>query len=129
MSFKRQTPNSSLASPFSKARTSRSWVPSTSETGEFVIQFKENLRVLSVGGLLLGLSVYSYHVRELLVCWLYFSVLFVCMMLVILIGELGVYAGKCVAVWARSAAEMTPVFEFAAIELPLKNIPEPKKLN
>jgi hypothetical protein len=94
-----------------------------------VIQFKETLRVLSVGGLLLGLSVYSYHVRELLVCWLYFSVLFVCMMLVILIGELGVYAGEYVAVWARSTAGMTPVLEFAAIELPLKNIPEPRKLN
>jgi hypothetical protein len=90
-----------------------------------VIQFKESLRVLPIGGLLLGLSLYSYHARELLVCWLYFGVLFVCMMLVILIGELGVYAGECVAVWARSTAKMTPVLEFVAVEPPLKNTPEP----
>jgi hypothetical protein len=94
-----------------------------------VIQFKQSLRVLPVGGLLLGLSLCSYHLRELLVCWLFFSVLFVCMMLLILIGELGVYAGECVAVWARSAAEMTPVLELAAIEFPVKNISEPRKLN
>ena len=119
----------SLSSQFSKARTRRSSVPSTSEIGEFVIQFKESLQVLPVGGLLLVLSLYSYHVRELLVCWLYFSVLFVCMMLVILIGELGVYAGECVAVWARSAAEITPVLKLAAIEAPVKNIPAPRKLN
>ena len=125
----RAGPAVSLSSQFSKARTRRSSVPITSEIGEFVIQLKESLWALPVGGLLLGLSLYSYHVRELAVCWLYFSVLFVCMMLLILIGELGVYAGECVAVWARSAAEMTPVLEFVAVELPLENISEPKKLN
>jgi hypothetical protein len=94
-----------------------------------VIQFKESFCVLSVGGPLLGLSLYSYHVRELLVCWLFFIALFVCMMLVILIGELGVYAGECVTVWAHSATVMTPPVEFAAIELPVKNISETKRLN
>ena len=90
-----------------------------------MIQLKESLRILPVGALLVGLTSYSYQVRQLLVCWLFFTVLFVCMILVILIGELGVYAGECVAVRARSATVMPPSLEFAAIELPAKNISEP----
>ena len=97
--------------------------------GEPVIQFKESLRVLPIGGLFLGLSLYSYHVRELLICWLYFSVLFVCMAFVILVGELGVYAGECVTVWARSAKVMTSSLEITAIELPVKNVSETRRLN
>lgn len=94
-----------------------------------MIQFKESVRALPVGALLLGLSLYSYHVRELLICWLFFSVLFVCMMLVFLIGELGVCAGECVTVWARSAAETTPAPELTAIEFPVKSVSEPRKHN
>lgn len=83
-----------------------------------MIQFKKSVRVLPVGALLLGLTLYSYHLRELLVCWLFFSVLFVCMMLVFLMGELGVSAGERVTVWVRSAAETTPASELTAIDLP-----------
>jgi len=45
-------------------------------------------------GLLLGLSVCSYHVRELLVCWLFFTLLFVCLALVLLGGVFAVYASE-----------------------------------
>ena len=45
-------------------------------------------------GLLLVFSLYSYRVRELLVFWLFFSLLFVLLVLVILGGVLACYAGK-----------------------------------
>lgn len=93
-----------------------------------MIQFKKSLRVLPVGGLLLGLSLYSYHVRELLVCWLFFSVLFVCLVLAILIGELGVHAGQCVAVWARSTTVITPVLALASAKSSLRIVLRAREL-
>jgi len=45
---------------------------------------------------LLGLSLYSYHAQELLVCWLFLGLMFVALALIILMGVLGYYAGKCV---------------------------------
>ena len=116
----RAGPAVSLSSQFSKARTRRSSVPITSEIGEFVIQFKESPLLLPGGGLLLSLTLYFYHLRELLVCWLYFTVLFVCMILVILIGEVGVYAGGCIVVWACSTTGITPVLALVSPNPSLK---------
>ena len=92
------------------------------------MEFKENLRVLPVGALLLGLSWYSYHVRELLVCWLYFSMLFVCIVLVVLFGELGVHAGPCAAVWARSTTGITTVLALASAKPSLKIVLHAREL-
>ena len=64
-------------------------------------------------GLLLVLSLYSYHGRELLVCWLFFTSIFVFVTLLILIGLLGVYAGERLTVWAQATAGMTPVLVLA----------------
>ncbi len=91
-------------------------------------QLRDSPQVWEFSGLLLGLSLYSYHVRELLVCWLYFSVLFVCVTLLLLLGVLGVYAGECVAVWARSATGMTPVLVLASTDLRVKIISAATKL-
>ena len=91
-------------------------------------KMRESPQVWEFSGLLLGLSLYSYHVRELLVCWLYFSVLFVCVTLLLLLGVLGVYAGECVAVWARSATGMTPVLVLASTGLRVKIISAATKL-
>jgi hypothetical protein len=88
-----------------------------------VIQLKESPRVLPVAALLVGLTLYSYHGRELLVCWLCFTVLFVSVMLVILIGELGVYAGESLAVRARTLGRMTPVAATSDVRLLLKKDP------
>ncbi len=51
-------------------------------------------RVSQFSGLLLVFSVYSYHVRELLVSWLFFSLLFVLLVQVILGGVPACCAGK-----------------------------------
>jgi hypothetical protein len=54
-------------------------------------------------GFLLGLSLYSYHLQELLVCWLCFSVVFVSLALVILTVVLVCYATECLLAWASRA--------------------------
>jgi hypothetical protein len=58
---------------------------------------------------LLGLSLYSYHAQELLVCWLFLGLMFVALALIILMGVLGYYAGKCVVGWV-SRPSRTPQF-------------------
>ncbi len=91
-------------------------------------QLRENHRVSQFTGLLLGLSLYSYQVRELLVCWLFFSLLFVSLALVILGGVLTCYAGKYFTVWARTAAGVTPVVALGSGNLHLKNISDARQL-
>ncbi len=92
-------------------------------------QLRESHRVSQFSGLLLGLSLYSYHVRELLVCWLFFSVLFVLLALMILGGVLACYAGKYATHWARTTAPVTPVLALGSAELHLKTIPDAKKFD
>jgi hypothetical protein len=50
--------------------------------------------VAQLSGLLLGLSLYSYRARQLAVCWLFFSLLFVLLALLMLGGAFACYAGK-----------------------------------
>jgi hypothetical protein len=89
---------------------------------------RENYRVSQVSGLLLGLSLNFYRVRELLVCWLFFSLLFVLLALLILGGVLACYVGECVTVWARTTAPVSPVLALGSADLQLKSIPDARKL-
>jgi hypothetical protein len=92
-----------------------------------VNQLLENRRALQYSGLLLGVSLYSYHVRELLICWLFFIVLFVLLALVVLGGVLAYHAGRYASQWARKAAPVTPVLVLAPAELHLKTISARKR--
>jgi hypothetical protein len=119
----------SLLSPFPSARPWKTAFHSKlSEIGKSLNQLRESYRVSQFSGLLLGLSLYSYHVRELLVCWLFFSLLFASLALVVLGGVLACYAGKYVTVWARTAAGMTPVVALGSGDLRLKTISDARKL-
>jgi hypothetical protein len=100
-----------------------------SEIEDSVNQLRENHRVLPYSGLLLGYSLYSYHVRELLICWLFFIVLFVLLALLVFGGVLACSAGKYASQWVRTAAPASPVLALASAELHLKIIADAKKLN
>jgi hypothetical protein len=100
-----------------------------SRTEDSLRQLRESHRAWQFSGLILGLSLYSYHVRELLVCWLFFIVLFVVLALLVLGGVLAFHAGKYASQWARMAAPATPVLALASAELHLKIIADAKKLN
>jgi hypothetical protein len=58
--------------------------------------------------MLLGLSMYSYRVRELLICWLFFCLLFVLLVLLTVAGVVVSYAGKYVLDWTNEGARVTP---------------------
>ena len=85
-------------------------------------QLRKIRRVSQFSSLLLGLSLYSYHVRELVVCWLLFSLVFVSLALVVLGGVLACYGGEYVIQWASTAARVTPATALASGELHLKAI-------
>lgn len=50
-------------------------------------------------GLLLGRNVSLYHLEEILICWLFFSLAFVSLALIVLAGFLVFCAGECVIHW------------------------------
>jgi len=74
-----------------------------------VLQPRESHRVSQLFGLVLGLSLYFYRVRELLACWLFFTILFVVLALLVLGAALAWYAGKWATDWARTTMPLTPV--------------------
>ena len=86
-----------------------------------MISLRENHRVFQFSGLLLGLGLYSYQVRELLICWLFFSLLFVSLAIVVLGGVLAAYAGKNVIQRASMAARVVTVVAVGSGELQLKS--------
>jgi hypothetical protein len=83
-----------------------------------LLRLQENQHVLQIFGLLLGLGLFSYHVRELMVCWLLFSLLFVLLILLICGGALAYYTGKCVIDWVST----TPRVTLSTDDLQLKTI-------
>ena len=77
-------------------------------------------RVSQFSPLLLGFSLYSYHVRELLVCWLFFSAVFVSLGVVMAGGVLLAYAEKYVFDWASSKAQVAFVLVLSPVEIQVK---------
>gem|GEM_PF-1728368 len=72
--------------------------------------------------LLLGISLYSYHVRELLVCLAFFSLLFVLLALLILGGIIAWHAGEYVLQRAGTAGRVRRSVALGPAELQLKPI-------
>jgi hypothetical protein len=94
----------------------------------FVNSLRETCYLLQFTALILGLSLYSYHARELLVCWLFFIVLFVCLALIVLSGILAIYVGQYLTVWAHNATATTTAVVLGFSKLHLKYIWDARKL-
>jgi hypothetical protein len=75
----------------------------------------------------LGLILRSYHVWELLACWLFFSFVFVSLALIVFGSVLAFCAGKHLVHWARTAAQVTPIVDFSPGELSVKTILDDSK--
>jgi hypothetical protein len=89
---------------------------------------KSLMSILAVG-LLVGLSLHSYRIQEVVVCWLFFSMAFVSLAIVILTGVLACGACESVIHWASTATRrVAPKVELAFPELHLKIIPTAGKL-
>lgn len=77
---------------------------------------------------LLGLSLYSYRVRELLVCWLFFGGMFAALGSVVAGGMIAWYGGKCAIHWANAFVRITPAVLSDPVELRLKANLGPQKV-
>jgi hypothetical protein len=88
----------------------------------------ENHHALRLSGLLLGFSLYSYRIQELLVCWLFFSLLFVSLALVILGGVLACYAGKYVIRRVTTAVRLRPVVALGSDNVHLQDMVDAREL-
>ena len=60
-------------------------------------------------GLLLGRNLSFYRLEEILICWLFLSLAFVSLALVISAGILVFYAGECVIHWVSTAPRVRTV--------------------
>lgn len=92
-------------------------------------QLRATHRVSQFAGMFLGLGfiLRSYYMRELLACWLFFSLVFVLLALIVLGNVLAFCAGKCVIHWARTRARVTPLVGFGSGELRVKAILDGRK--
>jgi hypothetical protein len=93
-----------------------------------VRQVRESHRVSQFSGLLLGLSLYSYRVRELVACWLFFIILFVVLALLILGAVLAWYAGIYAAHWTRTTTPATPMLALAPAQVHVETISGARQL-
>jgi hypothetical protein len=92
-----------------------------------VRQLRESHRVSQLSGLVLGLSLYSYRVRELFACWLFFFLMFAVLALVFVGGVLAWYAGQS-PTWARGNVPATSAPTLASAEVHLETIPGTRQL-
>jgi hypothetical protein len=84
-------------------------------------------RAVEFSGACLGLSLTSYRLRELLLCWLGFSLLFVLLALAILVVVLACYAGRHAARWVLAVAPDAPVLALGSAEPDLKALADGTK--
>jgi len=113
----------SLFSPFSSAAPWKTGIRRKVNRIEGAVrQARESHRVSQFSGLLLGLSLYSYRVRELAACWLFFLVLFVVLALLILGAVLAWYAWIYASHWARTTTPVAPVLALASAQVHLETI-------
>jgi len=99
------------------------------EIEESLSQLQVTYRVSQFAGMFLGLGLIlrSYHIRELLACWLFFSLVFVLLALIVFGISLAFCTGERVVHWARAAAQVTPIVDFIPGELRVKTILDDRK--
>jgi hypothetical protein len=73
---------------------------------------------------LLLVSLYSYRVRKLLVCWLLFTAVFAVLAFLVLTGALACYAAKYAIHRVSATAPVAPVVGLGPDEPYLKTVPD-----
>jgi len=94
-----------------------------------VRQPRDGHRVSQLSVLALGLSLYSYRVRELAACWLFFIILFVVLALLALGAVLAWYAGIHLSLRTRTTPPVSPLLVSTslgvALEINSARVPAP----
>jgi hypothetical protein len=96
------------------------------ELEESLSQSRATHRVTQFAGLFLGLELIlrSYHMRELLICWLCFSIAFVSLTIVILSVVLACYTGKYLIQWICYATALYGKWHLGDTQGRLPNEPQ-----
>jgi len=91
---------------------------------ESLSQLRASHRVSQFAGMFLGLGLIlrSYYLRELLACWLFFSLVFGLLALIVFGSVLAFCVGERVVHWARTATQVTPIVDFRPGKLRVKTI-------
>lgn len=84
--------------------------------------FRESHRVSQFSGLALGLSLYSYRVRELVSSWLLFVVIFVVLALLVLGAVLAWYVVIRLSHWIRTTTPGATVLVLTSPGVPLEAV-------
>ena len=84
-------------------------------------------RVSQFSWLLLGFGLYSYRVREILVCWLFFSGMLAALGLLVTGGILVWHGGKCVLDWTGPLIPIAPKVAAPPSELLLRPVAAARK--
>lgn len=91
--------------------------------------FRECHHVPECLGLLLGVSLYSYQVRELMVCWSFLVLLFMALLLLIVGGVIAWHGANAAKRWANARPPVIPGLALdAAAEVQVKAVPDGTKL-
>ena len=85
------------------------------------------LLAFTAAGLVVGLNLSPYHVQELLVCWLCFTIAFVSLALTILVVVLACYAGKYLTHCVSTAARVTSRVALGPANPHLKTVSDCRK--
>jgi hypothetical protein len=91
---------------------------------ESLSQLRASHRVSQFAGMFLGLGLIprSYYLRELLAYWLFFSLVFGLLALIVFRSVLVFCVGERVVHWARTARQVAPIVDFSPGELRVKTI-------
>jgi hypothetical protein len=87
-----------------------------------VRQLRESHRVSQFSGLALGLSFYSYRVRELVSSWLFFIIIFVVLALLVLGAVFAWYVVIRLSHWIRTTTPGATVLVLASTGVPTEAI-------
>ncbi len=87
----------------------------------------KNSAVFECSGLLIAVSLFSYHVRELLICWLFFSVPFLLLALLLLGAVFACNAGQYFVHWAGARILVQPVTVLGADKVQLETLSSARK--
>jgi hypothetical protein len=91
-------------------------------------QRREPRSVWQLAGFLLVISLDSYCSRELLVCWVFFGMVFLSLLAIALGGIFAGYAGKSFISWANTAARVKPIIALGSPDLQMKIVSDELKL-
>ena len=101
--------------------------PNWAKLRDFLSLLRGSHRVSEFSWLLLGLALFSYRVRELFICWLFFTGMFAVLALLISAGMLAWYGWKRAFYWVTPLGQIAPPVLSDPLALRLKPVSQSRR--